>query len=150
MKFIEFSAPAFRQLVLATLLVIFLFGLNSCDHSPGSDKPRSEVSILITNGGTPVIGAQVDLVNEQTGEGGGGRLDEQGKTSMAMVALGDYTLVVNPPPAEPVVPGVATKATQTPDLNIPQQVQKIATSPFKIEVGSGTNEFEFDLSQAKP
>ncbi|QDV52221.1 hypothetical protein [Gimesia fumaroli] len=147
MKYIPFSPSACRQLALTGLLVLFLVGLNSCDHSPGSDKPRGDVTILIKNGSEPVTDVQVDLVNEQTGEGGGGTLDDEGKTTMTMVALGSYTVTINPPPEEPVIPGIETAPKPKPSLAIPKLAQKIATSPLKVEVGSGTNEFTFDLKE---
>ncbi|QDT44073.1 hypothetical protein Pan241w_41780 [Gimesia alba] len=145
MKYIPFSPSAFRQLSLTGLLILFLVGLNSCDHSPGSEKPRGDVTIRITNGSAPVVDAQVDLVNEQTGEGGGGTLDAEGKTTMTMVALGSYTVTINPPAEEPVIPGIETAPKPKVALPIPKQAQKIATSPYKVEVGSGTNDFTFDL-----
>ncbi|WP_339726786.1 carboxypeptidase-like regulatory domain-containing protein [uncultured Gimesia sp.] len=145
MTYLPFSPSACRQLALTGLLVLFLVGLNSCDHSPGSEKPRSEVTIVITNGSDPVANAQVDLVNEQTGEGGGGTLDDEGKATIIKVALGSYTVTINPPAEEPVIPGIKTAPKLKSSLSIPKQAQKIATSPFKVEVGSGTNEFTFDF-----
>ncbi|MCA9014914.1 MAG: carboxypeptidase regulatory-like domain-containing protein [Planctomycetaceae bacterium] len=151
MKNLPFSPAVCRQFALTGLLVLFLVGLNSCDHSPGADKPRSDVTILITSGSDPVAAAQVDLVNEQTGEGGGGVLDAEGKATITNVALGTYTVTVNPPTEEPVIPGVNQSASQPKSaVEIPAPTRKIATSPLKVEVSSGSNDFTFNLKQVAP
>lgn len=148
MKSLPFFPVWCQQISLTGLLVLFIVGLNSCDHSPGAGKPRGDVTILITNGSAPVNGAQIDLVNEQTGEGGGGTLDEEGKTTIEQVALGSYTVTINAPAEEPVIPGMnQTDSKPKSLLSIPKQAQKIATSPFKVEVISGTNDFTFDLNE---
>lgn len=148
------SLPCFpawcQQISLTGLLVLFLVGLNSCDHSPGADKPRGDVTIHITNGSDPVTGAQIDLVNEQTGEGGGGTLDEEGTTTIERVALGTYTVTINAPAEEPVIPGIEQTALKPKaPLSLPKRSQKIATSPFKIDVGAGSNQVTFNLKEVE-
>lgn len=128
---------------------IFLITVNTgCGRTPGSDKPRGEITITITNGGTPIPKGQVDLANEETGEGGGGPLDEAGTATIEMVAVGNYTVTINPPPQEPIAPGMEQPAPQTKDdSRIPPRVRKIKTSPLTVEVKAGTNEFTFDLKE---
>lgn len=93
------------------------------------------------------MNGQVDLSNDKTGEGGGGLLDETGTTTIERVALGEYTLTINPPPQQPVVPGMEQKPSPPRDYkNIPATVRKIKTSPLKVKVKSGSNKFTFDLS----
>jgi hypothetical protein len=130
---------------------IFLVTVNTgCGHTPGTEKPRGEITIKITNGGAPVPEGQVDLANEETGEGGGGPLDATGTATIEMVALGSYTVTVNPPPQEPVAPGMDQASAQPKEYaNIPAKVRKIQTSPLTVEVKSGTNEFTFDLKEVQ-
>ncbi len=133
-----------HTLVISGCALLFLLELSGCSHTPGADKPRGTVIIKVTNGTDPVTEGQVDLVNEETGEGGGGTLNSDGTASLEMVALGSYTVTVNPPPQEPVVPGQAPPAVKTYE-NIPSQVRKINTSPLKLKVEPGSNEYAFDL-----
>ncbi|QDT92584.1 hypothetical protein [Gimesia algae] len=133
-------------LVISGCALLCVLELSGCSRTPGAEKPRGAVTIQITNGTDPVTEGQVDLVNEQTGEGGGGTLNSDGTASLEMVALGTYTVTVNPPPQEPVVPGQAPPAVKNYE-NIPTQVRKINTSPLKLKVKSGSNEFAFDLKQ---
>ncbi|MEQ8851764.1 carboxypeptidase-like regulatory domain-containing protein [Gimesia sp.] len=138
----------FRLFALIAFCIFLITLNNACSRTPGSDKPRGEISITITNGGDPVPEGQVDLVNEQTGEGGGGPLNESGTATIEMVAVGNYTLTVNPPPQEPIAPGMDQPEKQPKEYaNIPEKVRKIQTSPLTVDVQSGTNEFSFDLKE---
>lgn len=138
----------FRFFALLALCILLVTLNTACSRTPGSDKPRGEISITITNGGDPVPEGQVDLVNEETGEGGGGPLDESGTATIEMVAVGKYTVTVNPPPEEPIAPGMDQPAAQPKEYpNIPNKVRKIQTSPLTVDVQSGTNEFSFDLKE---
>ncbi|MEQ8853893.1 hypothetical protein [Gimesia sp.] len=138
----------FRFFALLALCLLLVTLNTACSRTPGSDKPRGEISITITNGGDPVPEGQVDLVNEETGEGGGGPLDESGTATIEMVAVGNYTVTVNPPPEEPIAPGMDQPAAQPKEYpNIPNKVRKIQTSPLTVDVQSGTNEFSFDLKE---
>tara|TARA_R110001592_G_scaffold316202_2_gene592498 strand:+ start:3230 stop:3685 length:456 start_codon:yes stop_codon:yes gene_type:complete len=141
------SHPLRHSLVISGCALLFLLELSGCSRTPGAEKPRGSVTIQITNGTEPVTEGQVDLVNEQTGEGGGGALNSEGTASLEQVALGSYTVTVNPPPQEPVIPGQAPPEVKSYE-NIPSKVRQIKTSPFKLEVKSGANEFAFDLKQA--
>ncbi|MCA9006724.1 MAG: hypothetical protein KDA70_15730, partial [Planctomycetaceae bacterium] len=142
------SRSLLQTLVISGCALLFLLELSGCSRVPGAEKPRGSVTIQITNGTEPVTEGQVDLVNEQTGEGGGGALNGDGTASLEMVALGSYTVTVNPPPQEPLVPGQAPPEVKSYE-NIPPQVRQIKTSPFKLEVKLGANEFAFDLKQAE-
>ena len=141
-----------RHSVRFTALIavsLFLITLNTaCSRTPGADKPRGEISITITNGGAPVSEGQVDLANEETGEGGGGPLDESGTATIEMVAVGKYTVTISPPPQDPIAPGMDQPAPQPKEYpNIPTKVRKIQTSPLTVDVQSGANEFTFDLKE---
>lgn len=144
------NKPIFLQTLRFTALIavsIFLLTVNTgCGHTPGAEKTRGAITIKITNGGDPVAEGQVDLANEETGEGGGGPLDEAGTATIEMVAVGNYTVTINPPPQEPVAPGMDQAAAQPKEYaNIPTKVRKIQTSPLTVEVKSGSSEFTFDL-----
>ncbi|WP_299461986.1 carboxypeptidase-like regulatory domain-containing protein [uncultured Gimesia sp.] len=149
MKSIPRKKYAPPQSLFTGLLLVLCICLAGCGQSPGSAKPRRDVTIQITSGSDPVAEAQIDLVNEQTGEGGGGTLDSLGKATIANVALGTYTLTINPPAPEPVIPGIEQPATKPQnDSAIPKPVRTIKTSPLKVDVKSDANEFTFDLKAA--
>ncbi|WP_417388780.1 hypothetical protein [Gimesia sp.] len=140
-------SPLQHSLVISGCALLFLLELSGCSRTPGSDKPSGSVTIQITNGTEPVTEGQVDLVNEQTGEGGGAALNSEGTASLEMVALGEYVVTVNPPPQEPLIPGQAPPEVKE-YANIPAKVRQIKSSPLKLEVKSGANEFAFDLKSA--
>jgi len=64
----------YQSLPLILTLLLGFTVLSGCSHTPGSDKPRRDVSITVTLGGTPVTAGLVNLENPQTGEGGGGSI----------------------------------------------------------------------------
>jgi hypothetical protein len=139
----------FRSSFLAAGLVIVAgWTLGCTGQAPGPDKPRSDVVVTITSGGTPVTEGRVDLQNEQTGEGGGAELDSNGVANIPGVALGVYTVTVMPPPPSPVPPppGAAPEPAKV-YPNIPETVRRAATSPLKAVVKDEGNEFKFDLKQ---
>ena len=119
-----------------------------CGPTPHEGKTTGRVTVTITHGGQPVTTGQVDLSNEQTGEGGGGQLNEEGVATLDRVPLGSYTVTVVPPPPDPtpVAPGqTPPKPQEYP--NIPEKFRRNATSPLQAEVKEGENEYQFDLGQ---
>ena len=120
--------------------------LAGCSHTPGSEKPRTDVTVTITENGTPLTEAEVNLVNEDTGEGGGGTLNSEGVATISKVVLGTYTVIILPPDQTVVPPEPGQAAPEVKEyLNIPQKVRDPKTSPFKAKVSKESTEFKFDL-----
>tara|TARA_R110002111_G_scaffold108086_1_gene166749 strand:- start:49660 stop:50103 length:444 start_codon:yes stop_codon:yes gene_type:complete len=131
------------SLVLASSV---LFG---CSHTPGSDKPRSDLLLTIHFAGEPVTEGMVNLENSQTGEGGGGTLTADGTVNIPNVALGTYSVTIVPPDPDPVPPEPGKPVPpQKTFKNIPKTFRNSQSSPLKVEVKEGSHEFTFDLKDA--
>lgn len=141
-----------RQLEMRfAVLTVVSMGLvaSGCGSSvPHSDKPRSAVQVSVTRNGEPLPGAELNLVNDATGEGGGGVLNSESVVELDQVAHGTYQVVILPPPADPLPPtGNSLAATPQNLLNIPAQYRSAKTTPFKLTIPSETSEFTFDISE---
>tara|TARA_R110002095_G_scaffold159024_5_gene137858 strand:+ start:258 stop:695 length:438 start_codon:yes stop_codon:yes gene_type:complete len=132
--------------MMSLALGCFLFV--GCSQTPGSHKQRTDVNVTITENGAPLTEGVVNLVNEETGEGGGGTLNSEGVATISGVALGSYTLIVLPPDESVIPPEPGQPAPEVKEyLNIPQKFRDPKTSPFKVVVNRETTEFQFDLKQ---
>jgi len=120
--------------------------LAGCGSTPHSEIPTASVAITVTHGGEAVTDGQVDLNNDQTGLGAGGELDGEGKVVLSAVPLGEYTVTVLPPDADPLPPesGRPAKGSK-PASRIPAKVRNPRTSPLKVQVKDEENDFRFDL-----
>ncbi|WP_339732768.1 carboxypeptidase-like regulatory domain-containing protein [uncultured Gimesia sp.] len=120
-----------------------------CSHTPGAEKPRSDIQLTILSGGAPVTEGMVNLENPETGEGGGGVLTADGKVTIPNVVLGTYTVTIVPPDPDPVPPEPGQPATAPKTFkNIPKKFRENNASPLKVEVKADSNEFTFDLKDA--
>ncbi len=134
---------------LAILIVVSTtFVATGCGSSePHSDKPRSAVQVTVTRKGEPLPGAELNLVNDETGEGGGGVLNSESVVELDHVAHGTYQVVILPPPADPLPPtGNGQAATPQNLLNIPAPYRSAKTTPFALSIPSETSEFTFDIT----
>jgi hypothetical protein len=141
-----------RKLLFYASLIVSCVVVVGCGHTPGSGKPRSDVTITITFGGQPVSGGVIVLVDQQSGEGGGGALTVDGVATIPGVALGSYTLLVKSPyqTAPPVPAGEGLPARQDKmkaRLDIPEKFRRARTSPLKMEITGGEMNFVFDLKE---
>ena len=141
-----------RKLLFYETLVVCCVVVVGCGHTPGSGKPRSDVTITIAYAEKPVSEGVVELLHQQTGEGGGGELTVDGVATIPRVALGSYTVLVKPPyqTAPPIPPAQGQPARQDemkerPD--IPEKFRQATTSPLKLEVTDRENNFGFDLTE---
>ena len=141
----EMNRPWFPH-CLTVLLMMPLLAAGCGVPRPHAGKPRADVVVTITYGGTPVTEGLVDLRNEETGEGGGGELNRQGIAVIPGVVLGSYTVTVVPRPPI-VVPGDEARATPPAEdaPNIPEKFRIAATSPLRATVEEGSNQLTFDL-----
>jgi len=136
----------------AIVALFVTFAVAGCGaRIPHGQKPRSDVVLTITDDGEPVPQGYVSLVNDATGEGGGGALDATGRALLSGVVLGDYVVTVGPPetvvsPASDGRPGGAGERQAA----VPDRFHRAATSPLRVSVGPDRNEFTFDLKQASP
>lgn len=139
----------YQSLKLTLSLVLSLTILIGCSRTPGSDKQRRDVSITITQGGTPVTAGLVNLENPQTGEGGGGSLTEEGIVTIPNVALGKYSVTILPPEMDPVPPEPGqAPAPPKATVAIPEKFSNGQSSPLELEVTEEAGEFTFDLKDA--
>jgi len=139
----------YHSLILGLSLVLSSAVLIGCSHTPGADKPRSDISLTINYGGAPVTEGMVNLENPQTGEGGGGALTAEGTVTIPNVALGSYSVTIVPPDPDPVPPEPGKPAPpQKTFANIPKKFRASKSSPLKVEVKEGASEFTFDLKDA--
>lgn len=137
-----------RRTFVAVLAMI-CGSLMGCSGSPHSDNPTAPATITITYGGEAVTGAQVDLNNDQTGLGAGGTLDSNGKVVLTEVPLGQYVVTVLPPEGNPLPSETGEPAPATEQRhNVPEKVRSPQTSPLKVEVKEGANDFTFDLKDS--
>lgn len=100
----------------------------------------------ITNNGEPFTFGRVDLATTRPGLGTGDELNSSGSVNLKMVPVGEYTVIVVPKPMV-VVPDVPTSDGGKAPL-IPEKARSEKTSPFKVDVKEGSNEFQFDLKDA--
>lgn len=139
----------YQSLPLILPLLLGFTVLSGCSHTPGSDKPRRDVSITVTLGGTPVTAGLVNLENPQTGEGGGGSLTEEGVVNIPNVALGTYSVTILPPEMDPVPPEPGQAAApKKASPAIPARFRDSKSSPLQLEVKDDSSEFSFDLKDA--
>ena len=134
------------NVVLGGLLLSGL--LAGCGGDTGPQKPQGDATVTITYGGAPVTAGRVDLVNDQTGEGGGAELDENGQATLSGVTQGSYTVTVVPPPPENPAPIPGQPApVEKQYANIPKKFRQAATSPLRADVKDEAAEYSFDLKE---
>ncbi|QGQ22025.1 carboxypeptidase regulatory-like domain-containing protein [Gimesia benthica] len=146
MKFFLSQNKLHRLCFLCLLCSTVLVG---CSQSPSDDKQRSGVTISISFAGEPVTTGSVNLENSETGESGGGELNADGSVTISNIVLGNYTVTILPPDPDPVPPEPGQPAKKMEVYkNIPEKFRNRKTSPLKVEVKDGENEFQFDLKTA--
>ena len=91
----------------------------------------------------------MSLEDESTGEAGGGELDSNGIATIEKVVTGNYVVTVVPlnPDPGPTRLGFTKKVKK--QQNMPMKFRSIRTSSLSAQVKEGSNEFEFDLKEAK-
>ncbi|MCA9113513.1 MAG: carboxypeptidase regulatory-like domain-containing protein [Planctomycetaceae bacterium] len=138
-----------RNGMTAAALLAAACWLAGCGSSePGADKVTGSVVITVTADGAPVTQGSVNLANPATGEGGGGSLDETGTVTIDRVAVGEYTVTILPPEADPVPPAPGQAPPPNPDDGtIPARYRSTDTSPLKAKVEEGENSFSFALEE---
>lgn len=125
-------------------------GLGCGPKAPHSGVPTAPVTLVVTYAGTGVANAQVDLHNDTTGMGAGGTSDGSGKVGLGAVPLGEYTVTVLPPEANPLPPAPGEQpAPAVAATSIPQSVRDPRTSSLRATVVAGANEFAFELKDIK-
>lgn len=123
---------------------------------PHADRPRSDVVIVVTSGGAPVVAGTINLLDEATGEGGGGTLTATGRATISGVSHGTYVVTVVPVeeivvPNESDVGGAAPIRPGGPTLNgVPARFRSAQTSPLRVTVGSDGEILELDLQDTPP
>lgn len=112
--------------------------------------------IVVTSGGAPVVAGTINLLDEATGEGGGGTLTATGRATISGVSHGTYVVTVVPVeeivvPNESDVGGAAPIRPGGPTLNgVPARFRSAQTSPLRVTVGSDGEILELDLQDAPP
>lgn len=136
---------------LASLLLLLpCLAVVGCGASPHSDKPTGDVVVKILFGGEPVTEGVVGLNSSATGLGGSGNLDSTGLARISGIPVGEYTVIVNPPEMDPVVPGVTPEPTPAPKsdyANLPIKFRRESTTTLKLTVEKGKTDYEFDLKE---
>lgn len=127
-----------------TLVCMVLGAVGCSQRIPHADKERADVVLKITYGGAPITAGDVDLNNLQTGEGGGGPLDQTGTVRIAGVVLGDYVVTVQPPTSG-ALPGGDTSIAKSHQIH--RKFQTPEQSPLKLTVHVDGAEATFDLKQ---
>lgn len=128
-----------------SLLVVLLTAGSLLVGCSGDSSPRGDITITITYDGKPVAEGRVDVSSEQSGEGGGADLDENGIATLSNVQQGKYTVTVVPPQADAVPGASAPVAKDYP--NIPEKFRRAATSPLKAEVTNDSRDLKFELKE---
>ena len=118
--------------------------------APHGNRPRSDVVVAINSAGVPVTEGTVNLVDEQSGEGGGGELDASGRATISGVAHGTYVVTVVPAeevvvPTESDVGGAPPVRRRSSATGVSARFRSAQTSPLRIDVGQGGGTFEFDV-----
>ncbi len=136
-----------RLTILGVISLVFV--VSGCGASvPHSDKPRSAVQVTVTRNGQLLPGAELNLVNDATGEGGGGVLNAESTVELEHVAHGTYQVVVLPPPADPLPPTEGSPSAAAPNiLKIPASYRSAKTTPFHLTIPSETSEYTFDIPE---
>lgn len=133
--------------VLSSLLVCL--AVTGCGESDG--VPRGQLSGKITYKGNPLpAGSSIALYNP-SGGGATAVIDASGSYSLKHGApVGTYTVIINPP-AKVVSPEEAMKASEQGKSiensvsEIPAKYRDPSTSPEKVEIKAGKNEFSLDM-----
>lgn len=134
------------QGVTCLLLGLLMSATIGCSAGPPG-KPSGDATITITFGGEPVAEGMVSLQNK-AGEGAGAQLNPKGVASLSDVVLGDYVVTVTPPVVGVAAPDPGkAKLTIKDYANIPANVRRTETTPLKVTIKKGANEFKFDLKQ---
>jgi hypothetical protein len=145
--------------VVAVLAMVGCFG--------NSDGPTGTVSGKVSFKHQPVSEGRVAFVSVQ-GKGATGVIGEQGEYSLRTVAgsripVGEYQVAIQPPPAEPRDPSSASAGAYQPTPgkimigapgdpvvkdypNIPLRYRNPATSGWKVTIGEGENQFDFQMT----
>ncbi|WP_207395943.1 carboxypeptidase-like regulatory domain-containing protein [Bremerella alba] len=105
---------------------------------------RTDISAQVTSGGKPLAGALIDFANHENGEAYGGTLDDQGRVDLKDVALGQYTITIQPPPGDPL-PG-APRQIPKGLRGIPRPFYGPHTSPLNAMVSDDESKFTYELT----
>jgi len=117
-----------------------------CGHNPHADKASGSVKVKVTFDGAPVSTARLSLENNKTKLGGSSDLGEDGTALIDQMTPGDYVVTILPPLPDQVFAEPGQPAPKMEDRkDIPQKYRSGSTSPLKVTVTEGSNEFEFDL-----
>ncbi|EAQ82622.1 carboxypeptidase-like regulatory domain-containing protein [Blastopirellula marina] len=132
-----------RQLLNSLTIWLSCCALVGCSHQPRSNIERTDISATVTNGGSPLTGALIDLSNPENGEAYGGTLDGEGRVSLLGVAIGNYTITVQPPAGDPLPEAPSRVPVDV--LQIPRQFRAPHQTPLHATVSDENSTFTFDL-----
>ncbi len=117
----------------------------------------STIDGKITYNSQPVTAGMVVYENISKGWIGAAELDSEGRYRISNIRVGDYTVSIQPPipktpnendsSIEEIKAKLATNRPPDPK-NIPRPVRNTQTSPLKVSVAGGEQEFSFELSKA--
>lgn len=131
----------------ALCLLCLSAGISGC--GPGNRQVVGDVVVAITFEGEPVTEGSVNLVSLGTANGGTQELDETGVVIMEKLPVGNYSVFIFPPELQAPLPDPANGGflpAKAP-ANIPAIFHSELTSPLRVEVVEGVNEYSFDLNQ---
>ena len=139
-----------RELFAWTILLTFV--ATGCGKA--GTVPTAKVTGTVAYKGKAAEGAAVTFFPEQ-GRPASGATDAQGKFTVSTFASGDGAVLgkhkvtiadaapVEPPPM-PGMPGAENYKPPAP--RYPAKYRDVGTTPLTAEVGKGTNEFKFEMT----
>lgn len=145
------------QLKPLRLLAVLTLGVSACAAGCGKGGPPSgRVTGKVTYDSKPVSEGYIAFYNLGPGRSSVVQLDAEGQYQMPEVAVGDYTISIEP--LEPKRPNEVTSTPaeiqaqtasfKAPDpKNIPRNYRSPKTSQLKRSVIEGDNEFDFELAE---
>ncbi|MEW4454646.1 hypothetical protein AB1L30_18425 [Bremerella sp. JC817] len=124
---------------------ILLSIIAGCSQQPRGHLQRVDVTAKVTLDGQPLNGVLIDFTDRQTGEAYGGTLDAEGCLSLKGVAVGIYTITLQPASGDPVPEGRQKEAR--PRSTLARQFLSPQTSPLAAKVTADENHFTYELRE---
>jgi hypothetical protein len=134
----------------ALSLSLVCLAATGCGQSDGIT--RGQLSGKITHKGNPLPeGSSIALYNPNGG-GATAVIDASGNYRLKQGApVGSYTVIINPPakmlsPEEAMKASMEKKSVDNSSSEVPAKYRDPSTSPAKVEIKEGQNEFSLDMT----
>ncbi|MFA8016151.1 hypothetical protein [Bremerella cremea] len=127
------------------MLSILLSIVIGCSQQPRGHLQRVNVTAKVTQDDQPLSGVLIDFIDRQTGEAYGGTLDPEGCLDLKGVAVGNYTITLQPAPGDPAPEGRNKEAR--PRSTLARQFLSPQTSPLAANVTADENHFTYEMRE---